>query len=99
MRGMTKPQTYRVSDEIDGEIRRLAKVHGGVDRALRVLLAKPLSKAAKVAEGLAVSDLTAQVVEREDIEYGHHETLPRGEHVASRGFRGPILKPSEKGKK
>lgn len=34
----TEPKTYRVSAEVDGEIGRLAKIHGGVDRALRSLL-------------------------------------------------------------
>lgn len=34
----TKPITYRVSPKVNMELRRLAKVHGGVDRALRVLL-------------------------------------------------------------
>jgi hypothetical protein len=38
MAKQTSTQTYRVSDEVDKELRRLAKVHGGVDRALRQLL-------------------------------------------------------------
>lgn len=34
----TEPKTYRVSAEVDSELRRLAKIHGGVDKALRVIL-------------------------------------------------------------
>jgi len=34
----TKPQTYRISNEVDAELRKLAKAHGGIDKALRVLL-------------------------------------------------------------
>lgn len=94
----TKPTTYRVSEEIDAEIRRLAKMHGGVDKALRVVLSKPKSKAEKQVEALAASDLTAQVVERTDIEYGHHETLPRGEHVASQRSFAPLPKPKDRKK-
>ena len=52
------------------------------------------SKRAQVAAELAASDLTAQVVGREDIDYGSHESLPRGEHVAN--MRKPLLKPKEK---
>lgn len=36
----TRPQTYRISDEVDTELRRLAKIHGGIDKALRVLMEK-----------------------------------------------------------
>lgn len=44
-RGMkqTKPQAYRISDEVDGELRRLAKVHGGIDKALRVLMGQEVA--------------------------------------------------------
>lgn len=41
------------------------------------------SKKQKIEDALRQSDLTAQVAERDDIEYGHHESLPRGEHVAN----------------
>lgn len=34
----TKPQTYRISNEVDAELRRLGKIHGGIDKALRVVL-------------------------------------------------------------
>ena len=40
------------------------------------------SKKQKIEDDLRLSDLTAQLADRKDIEYGHHETLPRGEHVA-----------------
>lgn len=43
---------------------------------------KRKSKKLQVEEALRRSDLTAQEVGRTDIEYGHHETLPRSEHVA-----------------
>lgn len=42
------------------------------------------SKKQKIEEKLRQSDLTAQLAGRDNIEYGHHETLPRGEHVANR---------------
>lgn len=43
------------------------------------------SKKQKVEDELRRSDLTAQLCGgRPEIEYGHHETLPRGEHVANR---------------
>ena len=97
----TEPITYRVSPEVDVELRKLAQVYGGVDRALRALFelrGKRMSKAEKVKEALAESDLTAQVTERDDIEYGHHESLPRGEHVVNARFKEPILKPKDKQK-
>jgi hypothetical protein len=34
----TKPVTYRISPEVDAELKRLAAIHGGTDKALRVLL-------------------------------------------------------------
>lgn len=37
----TQPRTYRVSDEVDTELRRRAAMAGGVDRALRELLFVP----------------------------------------------------------
>lgn len=85
-----------------------------VDAAVRCLMAgaqmqpqsgvalRPKNKKQRVEQELAASDLTAQIVERDDIEYGHHDPQPRGEHVANLGWRGnknPLLKPSEKGKK
>ena len=43
---------------------------------------KRKSKKIQVEEALRRSDLTAQIADRRDIEYGHHDQLPRGEHVA-----------------
>lgn len=43
---------------------------------------KKLNRKQQIAEELRASDLTAQVTGRDDIDYGHHESLPRGEHVA-----------------
>ena len=37
----------------------------------------------KIEDTLRESDLTAQATGRTDISYGHHESLPRGEHVAN----------------
>jgi hypothetical protein len=44
----TSPITYRVSPEVDAELRVLAAKYGGVDRALRYLL-----------EAIPVADLDA----------------------------------------
>jgi argininosuccinate lyase len=40
------------------------------------------AKKQKIEDQYRASDLTAQIVDRQDIEYGHHESVPRGEHVA-----------------
>ena len=40
------------------------------------------SKKVQIEDALRLSDLGAQIVERDDIEYGHFDSLPRGEHVA-----------------
>ena len=47
----------------------------------------PKNKRAKAVADLAASDLTAQAVGRDDIEYGNHEETPRGQHVANIGKR------------
>lgn len=51
----------------------------------------PRSRAKKrrIEEELRASDLTAQAAGRTDVEYGHHESLPRGEHVARMGGAKP----------
>lgn len=42
------------------------------------------SKKQKIEDQLRESDWTAQLSGgRTDVEYGHHESLPRGEHVAN----------------
>lgn len=38
MLGVTNLQTYRVGDDVDVELRRLAGVHGSIDKALRVIM-------------------------------------------------------------
>jgi hypothetical protein len=44
---------------------------------------RPRAKKQKQEELLRASDLTAELSGgRDDIIYGHHESLPRGEHVA-----------------
>lgn len=53
--------------------------------ALNLYLApKSKRKSEKVQqeEVLRRSDLTAQIVDRQDIEYGHFDSLPMGQHVA-----------------
>lgn len=49
--------------------------------------AAPRSRSRKqlTEDQLKASDLGAQLTGRTDIEYGHHETLPRGEPVARLG--------------
>jgi hypothetical protein len=61
-------------------------------------MVKKLSKTEQARRDLAASDLTAQGAEREDIEYGSHETLPQGQHVARLGNQPrPPAKPTEDG--
>ena len=43
------------------------------------------SKKQRIEEELKQSDLTAQLSGRDDVEYGHHDSLPRGEHVTRLG--------------
>ena len=43
---------------------------------------KRKSKKIQIEEALRRSDLSAQLCDRKDIEYGPHDCLPRGEHVA-----------------
>lgn len=54
------------------------------EEIVSALNAQPRKKSKKVQieEQLKRSDLTAQEVGRDDIEYGHFDSLPRGEHVA-----------------
>lgn len=40
------------------------------------------SRKQKIEDELRASDLTALESGRDDVEYGHHDSLPRGEHVA-----------------
>ena len=57
-------------------------------RDLKALIGDTVRRKAKKVlqeEALKRSDLTAREVGRDDIEYGHHDQLPRGEHVAHIG--------------
>lgn len=52
---------------------------------LKVLIGDTVKRKAKkiqVEEALRRSDLTGRLADRQDIEYGPHDQLPRGEHVA-----------------
>jgi hypothetical protein len=54
-------------------------------RDLKALIGDAVKRKAKkiqVEEALRRSDLTGRLAERDDVEYGHHDQLPRGEHVA-----------------
>lgn len=52
------------------------------DRINAAPVPRSRSKKQKIEDTLRKSDLTAQITDRQDIEYGHHESLPRGEHVS-----------------
>lgn len=56
----TDPHTYRVSAEVDQELRRLAQVHGGVDKALRVLMGWTSTVAFTNAKPVAVEKVAAR---------------------------------------
>lgn len=49
---------------------------------------KRKSKKIQVEEALRRSDLTGRLAERDDVEYGDHDQLPRGEHVARLSKQG-----------
>ncbi len=92
-------KTYSLSDEVVEEIERQKAAGVSPDRLLwaALLQKRKPSKRAQRAVELAQSDVTAQVVGRDDIEYGEHTELPRGEHVANLSRdRGPLLKPKDK---
>lgn len=54
------------------------------DRINNAPLPRSRSKKQKIEDSLRQSDLTAQLAGRDNIEYGHHDSLPRGEHIARR---------------
>lgn len=58
--GTASPVTYRISSEVNEELKRLAALHGGVDKALRVLFewASPLANTA--VEPVAVESIAAR---------------------------------------
>lgn len=62
----------------------------GSERGKATVPTRRVSKKQEIVEELKASDLTAQMVGREDIEYGTHEQLPKGEHVANMGA-GPTV--------
>lgn len=67
----------------------IVEAHNATVELVVAAHAKPQRKSKKkqVEEALRESDLSAQLSGRLDIDYGHHETLPRGEHVAREGFQ------------
>ena len=56
----TSPVTYRVSPEVDDELKRLARLHGGVDKALRVLFEWSSPLLAREVEAVAVEEVAAR---------------------------------------
>ena len=54
------------------------------EEIVNALNSQPKRKSKKVLaeEALRRSDLTGMLAGRDDVEYGHHGQLPRGEHVA-----------------
>lgn len=74
--------TDRIASELDARDAEIEKL-----RAQLAMPPRSRSKKQKIEESLRQSDLTARLAGRDDVEYGHHESLPRGEHVARRGSR------------
>lgn len=97
----TNPVTYRVSPEVDAELRRLAKLHGGVDRALRVLFEWndpniPTASATEILDVMqqSVDEMVARCPECGRRKPGHSMTCKTGnqkarEHQEYRTRRGP----------
>ena len=80
----TEPKTYRVSAEVDSELRRLAKVHGGVDRALRFQFGWPADSA--VFAG-SQSVTVESVARRKDVKEPSDSTIKVKEHMIHSGVR------------
>lgn len=104
----TSPVTYRVSPEVDVELKRLASLHGGVDRALRILfewgdpeieVAPAVATTAQLQR--AVDQMIAGCAECGRAK-GHAISCETGNALAvarqQRPFKPPLLKPSEKKK-
>jgi hypothetical protein len=78
-----------LSDTEAEELRELQWL-AGIKRELQTgptpieveVIGKRKSKKLQVEEALRRSDLTGTLAERDDVEYGPHDCLPRGEHVA-----------------
>lgn len=64
-------------DHIEAIVRRSPENEYGSPSAPR-----SRSRKQKIEDALRDSDLTAQLADRQDIVYGHHDMIPRGEHVA-----------------
>jgi hypothetical protein len=87
----TEPKTYRISPEVDGQLRRLAKIHGGIDRALRHML---------TAGGVFKSGCVGS--ESNPLQNGDcitPEGIIRPFVDLSRRRKQPLLKPSQQRKK
>lgn len=76
---LIKANHQKWSPECKGDLATIHLVDG-----LAAERPRSRSKKQKIEEDLRQSDLTAQYAGRTDIEYGHHESLPRGEHVANK---------------
>ena len=80
---LIKANHQKWSPECKGDLSTIRLLEGLVPERPR-----KQSKKQKTEESLRQSDLSAQLSGRDDIEYGHHESLPRGEHVARRLVAG-----------
>jgi len=87
----TNPVTYRISPEVDAELKRLAKIHGGTDKALRVLL-----QLERELEKSVVKHFQPEPLEESPNVVG---AIREKLGMKNQPFKPPLLKPSEKGKK
>lgn len=86
-----KSRSFRVEDEVWFAI----QAHGlSANQLLRRALGMKWkeSKKAKVIRELAESDLTAQAVGRDDIQYGTAEEIPEASHVVNAGPQRLVIK-------
>lgn len=82
------PPEVRANSEFIAHARTdIPKLIAAIRELQSQLNSKPRSRSKKqrVEEQLRASDLGAQSAGRDDIEWGDHETLPRGEHVMRMG--------------
>jgi|SRR3990172_9306228 len=63
---MTQPITYRVSPEVDRALKTLAKKYGGVDKALKALLAAHAKETFKPGDYAKAGDHKFQILEEEE---------------------------------
>lgn len=80
----TEPVTYRVSPEVDAELKRLGRVYGGVDRALRTLLKLSLDNVT-----------TRAIVPKRILDGGEDSNQPIAETHAKR-FERPMRQKGDK---